>query len=149
MPKVQAAHRGTQLPLTASLRVRGSFGTGKPLSFVKHHWVCADLHLQSFAFISDTFRLTRVFAAPTACTPGAQVALRLVIAQCVATVSLAGFCYCGRELTDAGWHIVDIQIDRVDLSDRSVEIAIWDAMRRRAVGLISPVGEAFLGFSTL
>ncbi|MDP2221623.1 MAG: hypothetical protein Q8K34_15730 [Hydrogenophaga sp.] len=137
------------MPFTASLRVRGSLGTGKSLSFVKHQRVCADLHLQSFAFISDTFRHIRVFAALTACTPGAQVALRWVIAQCVATVSLAGFCYCGRELTDAGWHIVDIQIDRVDLSDRSVEIVIWDAMRRGTVVLICPVDEAFLGFSTL
>jgi hypothetical protein len=60
-----------------------------------------------------------------------------------------GFRYCGRELTDAGWHIVDIQIDRVDLSERSVANAIWDAMRRGTVGSIYPVGKAFLGFSTL
>jgi hypothetical protein len=115
----------------------------------RQHLTCAASHLQSFAYISGMFRPTRGFAAHTACTPGAQVARRWDIAQCVATVYLVGLRCCGREPTDVGLHIVGMQSDRADLSDRSVVTAIWDAMRRETVGSICPVGEASLGFSTL
>jgi hypothetical protein len=59
------------------------------------------------------------------------------------------FRYCAKEPTAAEWHIVDMQTDHGDLSDRSVVTATWDVMRQATAGVIYPAGEAFLGFSTL